>query len=212
MNVYFGNGRWGNRLIDPITAKGTWTQAVFQVDDSPRYESFGRWVHADGISTWKSGETWRPLPRRESSVRDDYDVLVGTNRHSITPNGWVQEEENLKVRLSDERQWRANTDLASHKVLAKEIGLNRYERIEGFDFSPAQIYWENTSEFWDSVKTEWEEILSTRKSYSIPDADRHNLLMAFMMRADRLVSPSEREMDSINLWVQDTIKTHVKFN
>ena len=27
-----------------------------------------------------------PLPRREFSVRDDYDLLVGVNRHTITPN------------------------------------------------------------------------------------------------------------------------------
>jgi hypothetical protein len=69
------------------------------VDDSPRYAARGRWQHAAGVSTWISDETWRPLPRREFSVRKDYDVLVGTNRHTITPTGWVQEENNVKLAL-----------------------------------------------------------------------------------------------------------------
>ena len=30
-------------------------------------------------------------------MRDDYQVLVGTNRHTITPDGWLQEENNLKL-------------------------------------------------------------------------------------------------------------------
>ena len=28
-------------------------------------------------------DTWRPLPRREWSVRDDYQALIGTNRHTV---------------------------------------------------------------------------------------------------------------------------------
>src|SRR5262245_1582390 len=120
--TYRGRNTWGRERITPAQARGAWTQAVFQVDDSPRYEAYGRWQHFGNVSTWQSSTTWRPLPRREFSVRKDYDVLVGTNRHTITPTGWVQEEDNLKVVLDEHGR-----PLAEQPVLAQELGLNRYE-------------------------------------------------------------------------------------
>ena len=73
---------------------------MYQVDESPRYASVGRWQHTASFSTWLSADTWRPLPRREWSVRDDYHVLLGTNRHTVGPTGWLQEENNLKAVLT----------------------------------------------------------------------------------------------------------------
>src|SRR5262249_6412537 len=99
--AYRGRNTWETEHLTPAQVKGTWTQSVYQVDDSPRYAASGRWQHFGNVSTWQSSTTWRPLPRREFSVRKDYDVLVGTNRHTITPTGWVQEEDNLKVVLDD---------------------------------------------------------------------------------------------------------------
>ena len=40
---YMGQDTWGARQLKKSEVAGTWTQAVFQVDDSPRYESFGNW-------------------------------------------------------------------------------------------------------------------------------------------------------------------------
>ena len=60
----------------------------------------------------------RPLPRRESSVRDDYDVLIGHNRHTIVPSGWVHEEENYKVVLDGH----GNVDNGL-PYLSKELGI-----------------------------------------------------------------------------------------
>ena len=88
-----------------------------------------------------SQETWRPLPRREFSVRDDYDVLIGTNRHTITLNGWSQEEDNLKVVIGESGD-SANGEscFRNTKVRGREVGFNRYERIIDFDFQPAKRY------------------------------------------------------------------------
>ncbi len=191
LNIYLGNNRWGNISLDPGRAEGMWSQSVFQVDDSPRYESLGSWVHSNGMSTWESGETWRPLPRREFSVRDDYDLLVGTNRHSITPTGWIQEEDNLKVKLSASSKQGQFDGIAAHSVLAREIGLNRYERIEGFDFSPAKEYWGKTQAFWDSVKDNWQDILASKMPYSIQRLEGRSLLMSLMMRAESIAASDE---------------------
>ena len=116
LNVFLGKDTWGREVLTRSNAKGKWSQSVFQVDDSPRYESAGEWVHAEGYSSWMSAQTWRPLPRREKSVRSDYDVLIGTNRHTITLNGWSQEEDNLKVVIT------SGKPLCRRKI---KIGLHR---------------------------------------------------------------------------------------
>ena len=66
---FSGRGTWTHRRLNEAEARGTWTQRVYQVDDSPRYQSFGRWTHDDGVSSWESNWAWRPLPRRELETR-----------------------------------------------------------------------------------------------------------------------------------------------
>jgi hypothetical protein len=162
IHEFVGHGAWRERRPDPAQIQGLWAQAVYQVDDSPRYEAYGRWVHTGNYSSWTSEETWRPLPRRESSVRDDYDVLIGTNRHTITPTGWVHEQNNLKAVLEDDGSLRAD-----RPYLAREVGLNRYELIEGFDFSARRAYWDATSEFWADVRAEWERIYAANRTFRL---------------------------------------------
>ncbi len=101
---YSHDNTWRKRLLPKNVVEGTWSQAVFQVDDSPRYESYGSWQHNGSFSTWISQTTRRPLPRREHSVRDDYHALEGFNRHTVMRHGWVQEEENWKLVLDEHEQ------------------------------------------------------------------------------------------------------------
>jgi hypothetical protein len=119
---------------------------VYQVDESPRYAGLGTWQHTATFSSWISGETWRPLPRREWSIRKDYDVLIGSNRHTVTATGWVQEENNLKTRLITGR---------SPEYLAREYGVARYQRIRDFSFAEADRYYRQTRDFWNTVRAEW---------------------------------------------------------
>jgi len=179
---YRGRNTWAKVRLRPDDARGTWTQSVFQVDDSPRYAGTGRWEHFGNLSTWLSGTTWRPLPRREFSVRHDYDVLVGTNRHTITPTGWVQEEDNVKVVLGDDRR-----PTTADPVLAQEIGLNRYERLARFDDSAARRYAERTQPFWDDVRATWDEVIATHERFTLRAApDQGQLFTPLFEYADRL--------------------------
>lgn len=157
--VYRGHRTWERVPVAAAERAGTWSQAVYQVDDSPRYESYGRWQHADGFSTWKSERTWRPLPRREYSVRDDYDVLIGTNEHTITPGGWIQREENYKTVLSPEGE------VVRH--LALEYGVNRYRRIVDFDFSAGDQYVKATAPFWFAVRRSWREVIDSHRRFGL---------------------------------------------
>jgi hypothetical protein len=144
-----GYDRWGQRELSASERRGRWSQTVEQTDESPHYASLGHWEHSAALSTWISGDTWRPLPRRESQ-RKDYQVLLGTNRVTVTANGWLQEENNLKAVLTPQRELDA-----SRPYLAREYGVAHYERLRDADFAAATQYYERTRTFWDQVQAAW---------------------------------------------------------
>ena len=143
---------WEVRSIDPEVAEGTWTQCVYEVSDAPRYCGTGTWNHRYGVSTWTSDRSWRPLPRREYTKRDDYNAINAENRHTITPNGWTHEQDNTKTVRDGQR---------TEETLVREFGFNDYRNIDGFDFEPAQIYWTETSDYWELVRDAWHRRLQT---------------------------------------------------
>lgn len=182
--AYEGRNAWSRRAVPAEQRGGSWVQSVLQVDDSPRYAARGRWEHGDSFSTWISDETWRPLPRREFSVRSDYQVLVGTNRHTITPTGWVQEENNLKLALGPDGRPRGATP-----YLAREYGVARYERITGHDFGPGQTYFERTEPFWAEVRAAWRRIGENQRRFVLrAPVDQGALFTTFFEYADGLVA------------------------
>jgi len=151
LHTYRGFGTWARATRDEAERAGHWSQTVWQVDDSPRYATWGEWRHTPERSWWTSGETWRPLPRREFSVRDDYDALMGTNTHLVLPTGWVQEEHNVKAVLARPGEIESR--------VAREIGIVRYERLRNFDTTPGDSYWQNTAGFWREVRAYWQRAM-----------------------------------------------------
>ncbi len=181
---YAGNNIWQHKELGEDETAGSWAQSVYQVDDSPRYEATGKWEHYPNFSTWLSGTTWRPLPRRESTVRDDYQVLEGTNRHTILHNGWVQEEENLKVKLDE-----AGVRSTEAPYIAKELGVNRYERIIDFDFSAGDLYWQQTQPFWSDVRKVWQEYFAAAPRMKIvEEVDGMPLFAVLFEKAESMTS------------------------
>ena len=162
---FIGNTTWEKQNLTWSERKGTWTQTAYQVDDSPRYEGIGEWKHFLNSSSWVSNETARPLPRRESSIRGDYDIIIGTNIHTITPTGWVHEQNNNKVTLDN-------------KVIAKEIGLARYQRVDNFNWSAGYSYWDETSKFWKKVREVWSEKIDQSKIVKVTSDVGGNMLFA----------------------------------
>jgi hypothetical protein len=193
--AYEGANTWARRATSAAERRGAWTQSVLQVDDSPRYAALGRWEHASGVSTWISGETWRPLPRREFSVRKDYDVLVGTNRHTITPTGWIQEENNLKLVMKE------------GKYLAREYGVARYERIKDYDFGAGEKYYTHTEPFWAEVRAAWRELEEGRGRFSVrAPVDQAQLFLPFFRYADKLVEGGAFDRDDARAFVRRTLQ------
>lgn len=179
--AYTGHLRFETTPVDEADRAGAWSQTVYQVDDSPRYSSVGRWEHGDSFSTWIGGETMRPLPRREFSVRKDYDALLGTNRHTITATGWVQEENNLKLRLDEDRKPRTTLPF-----LAREYGVARYERIKDFDFSAGREYFEKTEPFWWQVRVAWMKLINNRSVTLKAPVDQGQLFVPFFEHAQKI--------------------------
>jgi hypothetical protein len=162
-------------------AAGTWTQAVYQVGDSPRYEGRGRWFHGRTSSTWESDETWRPLPRREKT-RTDYHVIAARNRHTVTPQGWAHEEHNRKLVLA--------ADGSLSDVLVHEQGFNTYLPDAGLSLEIAHTYWEGTAAFWSDVRTAWAQALSVHGAYRIEGGRTTN---AFSALADEYLEGAWRD-------------------
>ena len=112
----------------------------------PDIAARAKWNHKYGVSTWTSDRTWRPLPRREYTTREDYNALNVENRHTVTPHGWTHEQDNTKTVRDGERT--VNT-------LVREFGFNDYRNIKGFSFQPAYEYWSKTSDYWAQVRDAW---------------------------------------------------------
>lgn len=203
---YAGNNVWRHHTLEAADVAGSWAQSVFQVDDSPRYEAIGKWQHYPNFSTWLSDTTWRPLPRRETTVRDDYQVLEGTNRHTILHNGWVQEEENLKLKLDELGQ-----PSTEEPYISKELGVNRYERVVGFDFSAGDDYWEQTRPFWSDVRKVWEEYFTAAPQMSIvEEADGVPLFAVLFEKAETLTASDDYDSAQVRQEVRDILADYIE--
>ena len=199
---YQGLDRWQRRKLTTAEAGGAWSQVVYQVDESPRYASIGRWQHSASFSTWLSADTWRPLPRREWSVRSDYQLLIGTNRHTVTPTGWFQEENNLKAVLTDQR-----TLSAAQPYLAREYGFARYERIRDADFAAADRYYERTKEFWERVRARWNGVFTRQGVVTLKGpVDKLGLFHPLFARADEIESQPRAANDEDDRLIREAFK------
>jgi hypothetical protein len=189
---YRGREQWERHTLKRKDAAGLWSQTVYQVDESPRYASLGKWQHSASFSSWISGDTWRPLPRREWSVRKDYQVLIGTNRHTIIPTGWLQEENNLKGVLDDKR-----APAADKPYLAREYGVARYERLQAPDFGAADEYYERTKKFWDDVRDAWADDFRKQPTITLrAPVDQSGLFVPLFEHAEKLAAGEKADADS----------------
>lgn len=185
---------WRVRAIPADKNEGAWTQCVYEVSDAPRYCGTGRWNHRYGVATWTSDRTWRPLPRREYTVRKDYNSLNVENRHTVVPGGWTHEQDNTKTQR--------NSD-GSSNTLAREFGFNDYIRLDAgeFDFSPAYTYWEKSKDYWARVRALWDERLTAGPGLRLDTPiDGMPLIMATFQQADRVIegeSVSDAELAEV---------------
>ena len=163
--MFNADNKWDFTKLSKDNVKGQWTQKVFQVDDSPRYEGSSSWVHVDGQTYWEN-TTDAPLPRREYTKRSDYNVTVRTNRHEITKEGWVHDQDNSKVLRED----------GADVLLAREKGYNTYNRVDDSKCEAAIKWWKENKDYWANVRSAWDEVYSKNKDLELaPKVDGKRL-------------------------------------
>ncbi len=189
--VYDKNDKWSFKSLEKNDVKGQWTQKVFQVDDSPRYEGSASWVHVDGKSYWEN-TTPAPLPRREFSKRSDYNVTLRGNRHEIIDDGWIHDQDNKKIQKD-------NT--GNESVLAHEKGFSTYTKVPNAECKAAVDWWMKNSNKWKMVRDKWDLIYSNNKDLALKSVVDDKKLYSY------LFSPkmdSKNEIDStIEMFLMD---------
>ena len=182
---FFKDKTWKYETLAKNDVKGQWTQRVYQVDDSPRYEGTATWVHVDGRHFWEN-TTDAPLPRREHTKRSDYNVLTRTNVHEITKDGWIHDQDNVKI---------VRNENGKDVILAKEKGTDYYKKVADSKCIAAQKYWKENAEMWKNVRSKWQTIFDRKKDLNLEVlVDKKPL---FMHLFDLKPNTSKAETDQI---------------
>ena len=179
--MYNGDNKWTYVSKPKKEVKNQWTQKVYQVDDSPRYEGSATWVHVDGKSFWENITT-APLPRREYTKRSDYNITLRGNRHQTTDTGWVHDQDNEKVLREDGKE---------DVILAKEKGYNTYVKVEDSKCQAAQDWWKTNQIKWSKVRTKWETVFARHQDLALQAKVDNKVLYKYLFD-DENYSTSEQ--------------------
>lgn len=158
--TYAGPNQW---ILTPISAdarQGAWSQTVWQTDDSPRYGGVGRWTYANGMTVWTSEPTWRPLARRDAVLNPIYDRYLGTNRHALTPNGWVHIQDNMKM------SGRAGGEPVA---IVQEDVVNTYDRSTSYSPKAGDDYWAATTAYCAAVRDAWDAVIARENGIHVQE-------------------------------------------
>jgi hypothetical protein len=182
--MYNGANNWVFEQKEKKNVRKQWTQKVYQVDDSPRYEGSGTWVHVDGKSYWENTTT-APLPRREYTKRSDYNITLRGNRHEITNSGWVHDQDNRKILRKQGKE---------DVIIANEKGYNTYKKVPEASCKVAKEWWVANNSKWEMVRNKWEEVYARNTNLKLATKVDNKPLYKHLF-AEKVVE--KEEMDAI---------------
>lgn len=195
---FYKDNEWRKVKLTPEQAKGTWTQKVFQVDDSPRYESYGTWVHVDGRHFWEARAD-SPLPRREFSKRSDYNVMNRFSHYELMDDGWVYEQDNEKI----------IRESGMDKLLCKEKGIERFT-TGNYDCQPAIDWWNKNEHYWADVRAVWDEIYAKHSLLKLQKkVDDTLLFMALFGLGNKYEGAENYNSKEAQKEIKDTINKYI---
>jgi len=198
--TYFKDNTWNYKNKDAKAVKGQWTQKVFQVDDGPRYEGTGSWVHVDGKHYWEAPAD-APLPRREYSKRDDYNVMTRVNRQEITDYGWVHDQDNQKVIREN----------GQDSILVWEKGWNTYTKVDESRCNPAIKWWNEKSVYWSDVRAVWDELYAKKEQLQIKRrVDGKILFMELFALQDELLADANYSSEKAQLAIKQALQPYIE--
>ncbi|MEL1241302.1 DUF6607 family protein [Flavobacterium flavipallidum] len=184
---FYKDNNWKYSKLNKKDVTGQWTQKVYQVDDSPRYEGTASWVHIDGKDYWLNTAD-APLPRREHTKRNDYNVLKRRNIHEITSTGWIHEQDNDKI-IRDNN--------GKDVVLAQEKGFDVYTKVADSKCIAAQKWWTENKALWKNVRSKWDSVFAQNKDLNLEEkVDKKTLFShLFKLKPDAPKSESDAIID-----------------
>ncbi|MEO9599487.1 DUF6607 family protein [Parasphingorhabdus sp.] len=157
--VYEDAGKWVNKDVPESERSGSWSQTVWQVDDSPRYGGLGKWKTVNGVRSWTSDWTARPLARRDAVRNPVYDHYQAINRHQPMPGGWIHWQDNTKMKMVDGKA----------VPYVQESVLNTYKKFDGYTVSAADDYWTKTQAYWEKVRAEWDAAIAATGGVTVEE-------------------------------------------
>lgn len=196
---FYKDSEWRKIKLTPEQAKGTWTQKVFQVDDSPRYESYGTWIHVDGRHFWQS-VCDAPLPRREFTTRSDYNVLKRHNHYEILKDGWVYEQDNEKILREN----------GVDKLICWEKGIEKFS-TGNYNCQPAIDWWNANQKYWADVRKVWDEIYAKNDSLKLQiKIDDKLLFMELFELGDKYKNSKNYNSTEVIAAIKQIINNHIQ--
>lgn len=198
---YTKNQEWLKIQLTEEQAKGTWSQKVYQVDDSPRYEGYGRWIHRDGRHYWDS-TTDAPLPRREHTKRSDYNVLTRNSRIEIFDNGnWQMEQDNLKILRQDHQ---------ADQLICMEKGLETLT-LEEYDSSAGKTWWAAHEAYWAVVRQCWEDYIAQNDRIKVnTKINDQILMMALYNLSEEFAAPKPFDATKARTAIANIMSVHAE--
>ncbi|CAN5202477.1 hypothetical protein BH09PSE1_BH09PSE1_17240 [soil metagenome] len=160
--TYAGPNTW---TLTPVSAgerAGAWSQTVWQTDDSPRYGGVGHWTYVNGLAAWTSNPTWRPLARRDAVLHPIYDRYLGTNRHVLTPTGWVHLQDNIKMKAPA-------APGGEPVAVVQEDVINTYDRSTSYSPKAGDDYWAATQPYWAAVRDLWDAAIAAHNGVHVQE-------------------------------------------
>ncbi|PIB37166.1 hypothetical protein BFP72_18010 [Reichenbachiella sp. 5M10] len=199
---YEKNSTWKYTSLSSKQVAGQWTQKVYQVDDSPRYEGSATWVHYDGRHYWENTAD-APLPRRDRTKRSDYNVMARTNRQEITDYGWVHEQDNDKIQRADDGE----------TLIAQEKGWNTYTKVEEAKCQAAKTWWATNQVYWADVRVVWDELFAEKKDISIKMKVDDKILYQRLFGLEKeMMSEDIYNSELAKTKIREVIQMHLKSN
>ncbi|MBI1343128.1 MAG: hypothetical protein GC171_09355 [Terrimonas sp.] len=197
---YLGDRTWVKEKLDPEKVQGKWTQTVWEVSDEPRYQGISAFVQTGNDLSWQN-TTDAPLPRREYSVRNDYNILQRTNRLHLAADGYVHEQDNKKVIRSGGKD----------RVLVEEKGYNTYKRVEEKECTAAKLYWDQHKVFWTRVREIWDAYLDKTDTLRLRDQVGGKKLHDNLLALANEVANRDFSRDTLDQMIRETIEKFMVF-
>ena len=195
--VYKGNKTWEKTILKPEEVKGKWTQSVWEVSDAPRYQGASDWVVLDGKLQWQNTAD-APLPRREYSVRSDYNILRRTNTIIIGDSGWVHDQNNQKIIRQN----------GVDRLLVEEKGINSYHRVDESACAGAKIYWERNKDFWTRVRKTWDNYTVSHTVVQLKGEVNGKVLHDVLFEQAKQYAKGEIKAGDLDALIRNTVESY----